>query len=84
MATICSTSRRDPGAALRNGRAEEVLSAWAPSPSGLRTPSAAVRRLLGLALLFLGILMILTLMLLPVGAPLSLFAVAMIAAPSDR
>jgi hypothetical protein len=84
MAMIHSPSRLYPGAALRNGSVDEVSVARLPNSSDLRTRSAAVRRLLGLAFLLLGILMVFTLMLLPVGAPLSLLAVAMIAAPSDR
>jgi hypothetical protein len=41
------------------------------------------RTLLGAVLLFLGILMIATLFLLPVGLPLALLGVALIAAPSS-
>jgi hypothetical protein len=41
------------------------------------------QRLLGVVLLLLGILMMSTLLLLPVGLPLALFAVALVAAPDD-
>ena len=83
MATLHSSNRLDPGARLRNAGAEEVSGAPAPSPSGLRTLSVAGRRLLGVVLLLLGILMNFTLVLLPVGGPLALLAVALIAAPGD-
>jgi hypothetical protein len=83
MATVHLSNRLEPAARLRNAGAEEVSGAVAPSPSGLRTLSAAGRRLLGVALLLLAILMMSTLVLLPVGAPLSLLAVVLIAAPSD-
>ena len=48
-------------------------------------PALAVggRRLLGGVLLLLGILLMSTLLLLPVGLPLALLAVALIAAPSS-
>ena len=83
MATVHSWSRLDPGARLLSPRAEEVLGARAPSPSGPRTLLVAGRRLLGVVLLLLGILMTFTLVLLPVGVPLALLAVALIAAPGD-
>jgi hypothetical protein len=83
MATVYLSNRLDPGARLRNMGAEEDVGAKAPSPSGLRTPSVAGRRLLGVMLLLLGILMTSTLVLLPVGIPLALLAVALITAPSE-
>jgi hypothetical protein len=83
MATVHLSNRLDPGARLQNTGAEEVSDVPAASPSALRTLSVAGRRLLGGVLLLLGILMMSTLLLLPVGAPLSLLAVALIAAPSD-
>jgi hypothetical protein len=42
------------------------------------------QRLLGAVLLLLGILMMTTLLLLPIGLPLALFAVALIAAPASH
>lgn len=83
MATVHLSNRLDPGARLRNAGAEDAAGAPAPSASGLRTLSVAGRRLLGAVLLLLGILMTSTLVLLPVGVPLALLAVAMIAAPSE-
>jgi hypothetical protein len=83
MATVYSSNRLYPGARLRNTGAEEVSGAPAPSRLGLRTLSVAGRRLLGVVLLLLGILMTSTLLLLPVGVPSALLAVALIAAPSN-
>jgi hypothetical protein len=83
MATVHLSNRLDPGARLRNIGVEEVAGAPATSTSGLRTPSVAGRRLLGVVLLLLGILTTSTLVLLPVGVPLSILAVALIAAPSE-
>ena len=83
MATVHLSNRLDPRARLRNAGAQEVSGAPAPSPSSLRTLSVAGRRLLGVVLLLLGILMISTLVLLPAGVPLALLAVALIAAPGD-
>jgi hypothetical protein len=54
-----------------------------PRPDGelLQTLALAGRRLLGAVLLLLGILMMSTLLLLPVGLPLALLAVTLLAAP---
>ena len=52
-------------------------------PSGLRALSVAGQRLLAVAFLLLSILMMSTLVLLPVGVPLALLAVALIAVPGD-
>lgn len=84
MATVHSSSRLDPGARLRSAGAAEVWGPPAPSPSDLRTLSAAGRRLVGVVLLLVGILMTSTLVLLPVGVPLALLAVALIVAPSGQ
>jgi hypothetical protein len=51
--------------------------------SVVRTLAFEARRLLGAALLFVGTCMMSTLLLLPVGLPLALVAVALIAAPRD-
>jgi hypothetical protein len=83
MATVHLSNRLDPWARLRNAGAEGVSVAPAPSPSGLQMLLVAGRRLLGVVLLLLGILMMFTLLLLPVGVPLALLAVAMIAAPGE-
>jgi hypothetical protein len=84
MATVHLANRRDPEGRLRNAGTAGVVSAPEPSPSGLRTLSVAGRRLLGVAFLLLSILMISTQVLLPVGVPLALLAVALIAAPGGR
>jgi len=83
MATVHFSNPLDPGARLRNAGAEEVSGDPAPSPSGPRTLLAAGRRLFGVVLLLLSISMNSTLVLLPVGVPLALLAVALIAAPRD-
>ena len=84
MATVHSSNHLDPRARLRNAGVEEVWGAPASKTSGLRMLSVAGRRLLGVVLLLLGTLMTFTLVLLPVGVPLALVAVALIAAPSDQ
>ena len=83
MATVHLSNRMDLGVRLRTTGVEDVSAAPAPSPSGLQTLWVAGRRLLGVVLLFLGILMNFTLVLLPVGMPLAFLAVALIAAPDD-
>jgi hypothetical protein len=84
MAIVHLSNRLYPGARLWNAGAENISGAPAPSPSGMRTLLVAGRRLLGVALLLLGILMTFTLVLLPVGVPLALLAVALIAAHGDK
>jgi hypothetical protein len=69
MASVHLSNRLDPGRGF--------------GTSSLRTLSVAGRRLLGVVLLLLGILMTFTLVLLPVGVPLALLAVALIVAPGD-
>jgi hypothetical protein len=83
MATLHSSNRLDLVARLPNAGAGEVSGAPAPSTPGLRTLSVAGRRLVGVVLLLLGILMMSTLVLLPLGGPLALLAVALITAPID-
>jgi hypothetical protein len=80
MATVHLSNSEDR---LWNASAEEVSVTPAPGPSGLRMLLVAGRRLLGVVLLLLGIMMNFTFVLLPVGVPLALFAVALIAAPDD-
>jgi hypothetical protein len=81
MATVQSSNRLTPRVWLRNNIPIRGPSAGRPSPSLLQSLVFAGRRLLGAVLLLLGILMISTLVLVPVGLPVTLFAVAMIAAP---
>jgi hypothetical protein len=83
MATVHLSNRLDPATWLLNPGVEEVSAAPAPSHSWLRTLTVAGRRLLGVVLLLLSILMNSTLVLLPVGMPLAFLAVALIAAPGD-
>jgi hypothetical protein len=84
MATVHLSNRLDPCARLRNTGAQEASVAPAPSPSSLRTLSVAGRKLLGVVLLLLSILMNSTLVLLPLGVPLALFSMALIASPGDQ
>jgi hypothetical protein len=84
MATVHLSDRLDPWARLRKTGAEEASVAPAPSSSGLQMLFVAARRLLGVVLLLLGIMMNLTFVLLPIGVPLALLAVALIAAPDDQ
>jgi hypothetical protein len=82
MATVQLANRLALRAQLRNAAADRGTGAPGPSPSVLRTLAFGGRRLLGAVLLVLGILMMATLVLLPVGLPLALLAVALVAAPS--
>ena len=67
----------------RNSDADRGARALGPRHSLPQTLAFAGRRLLGAVLLLLGIMMISTLLLLPVGLPVALLAVALIAAPSS-
>jgi hypothetical protein len=83
MATILSSNHLARRPRLRNTAADQ-----SPGDSGielfvLQTLAFEGRKLLGAILLLLGVLMMSTLLLLPVGLPLSLLAVALIAAPSS-
>jgi len=81
MATVQSSIRLALPARLRNPALDRGSFAPVPGPSVLRTLALAGRRLLGVVLLLLGILMMSTLLLLPDGLPLALLAVALVAAP---
>jgi hypothetical protein len=81
MATVQAWHRLPLRTQLPNAVAGRGPSAPAPSLSLLQTLAPACRRLLGAVLLLLGIAMMSTLLLLPVGLPLALLAVALIAAP---
>ena len=85
MATVQSSNRLTLRAQLRNAAADLAPGRGTPEPhdSVLRALALEGRRLLGTMLLLLGILMISTLLLLPVGLPLALLAVALIAAPGS-
>ena len=83
MATVQASNRLGPQAQLRNTAADRGPGAPGPGPSVLRALAVVGRRLLGVLLLLLGILMMSTLLLLPVGLPLALLAVALIVAPDS-
>jgi hypothetical protein len=83
MATILTSNRLALRPQLRNAAEDRSPEALGPSPFVLRTLAFGGRRLLGAVLLVSGILMMSTLVLLPVGLPLALFAVALIAAPGS-
>ena len=75
------------GVSGSGGTASEHRCARSLGRSGaepLKPANAVRQRLLGVVLLLLSLLMNSTVVLLPVGVPLALFAVALIAAPQDR
>jgi hypothetical protein len=82
MATIQSSIRLIPRVWPRNGAADRAR-AQRPSYSLPQALAFAGRRLLGAVLLVVSIIMIFTLLLLPIGLPAALVAVALIAAPSS-
>ena len=82
MATVQSQNRLVPWARIGNVVAPRQLPEDANS-SLLQTLAFASRRPLGGVLLLLGMAMTSTLVLLPVGLPLALLAIALIAAPSS-
>jgi hypothetical protein len=81
MATVLSSSHLARRSRLRNTAADQ--SPGTPGYFVLQTLAFEGRKLLGVILLLLSVLMMSTLVLLPVGLPLSLLAVALIAAPSN-
>jgi hypothetical protein len=83
MATVQVLHRLALRAQLPKAVAGQGPSAPGPGLSLLQTLASAGRRLLGAVLLLLGILLMSTLLLLPVGLPLALLAVALIAAPDS-
>jgi hypothetical protein len=83
MATVHSSNGLALRAQLRDTAAYRGPGAPGPSPSVPQTLAIGGRRLLGAVLLLLGILMMSTLVLLPIGLPLALLAVALIAAPGS-
>jgi hypothetical protein len=84
MANIHTSNRLAPGWQPRRAVEGRNPITSGPSPALLQTLAVAGRRLLGAVLLPLGILLMSTLVLLPVGLPLALFAVALLAAPALR
>ncbi len=83
MATALSSDHPALRAQLRNAAAGLGPCARRPSPSVVRTLAFEGRRLLGAVLLLLSVLMMSTLLLLPIGLPVALFALALIAAPNN-
>jgi hypothetical protein len=83
MATVELSSRLALPVKFRRPATERDPGILGRSADMLRTLTLGGRRLLGAFLLLLGILMISTLLLLPIGLPLALFAVALIAAPGS-
>ena len=83
MATVPSSSHPALRPQPWNAAADLGPSAREPSPSVLRTLAFEGRRLLGAVLLLLSVLMMSTLLLLPIGLPVALFALALIAAPNN-
>lgn len=81
MATVESSNRLALRGKVRSAAEDRGAGAPGPSPSILRDLALLLRRLLGAVLLLLGVLMMSTLLLLPVGLPLALLAVALIVAP---
>ena len=82
MATVQSQNRMVPWARIGNVATPRQVPED-PNSSLLQTLAFASRRMLGGVLLLLGMAMTSTLVLLPVGLPLALLAVALIAAPSS-
>ena len=82
MATVQSQDRLVPWARIGNVVTPRQVTED-PNTSLLQTLAFASRRLLGGVLLVLGMAMTSTLVLLPVGLPLALLAIALIAAPSS-
>jgi hypothetical protein len=83
MTTVQALNRLAVRARLGNAAADRAPEPPGPSPSVRRALAFEGRRLLGAVLLLSGILMMSTLLLLPVGLPVALFAVALIAAPDS-
>ncbi len=83
MATALSSNHRALRPQLRDAAADLGPGARERSPSIVRTLAFEGRRLLGAVLLLLSVLMMSTLLLLPIGLPVALFALALIAAPNN-
>jgi len=83
MATVLSSHHPALPAQLRNAAADLGSCTGGRSPSVVRTLAFEGRRLLGAVLLLLSVLMMSTLLLLPIGLPVALFALALIAAPNN-
>jgi hypothetical protein len=82
MAIVRTTNHLVAAAAALKRTADQSSSSPAQYPSPLGMLAVEGRCLLGVALLLLGILMMMTLWLLPIGMPTALIGVALIAAPA--
>ena len=82
MATVWATNRLAVDTAVVKRSADRSLHSPAQSPSALGVLAVEARCLLGATLLLVGILMMMTLWLLPIGMPAALIGVALIAAPA--
>jgi hypothetical protein len=83
MATALSSTHFARRSRLRNTASHQSPGTTGWSSFVLQTLAFEGRKLLGAVLLLLGVLMMSTLLLLPVGLPLSLLGVSLIAAPSN-
>ena len=81
MATVGATHRFAVETAVLKRSPDRSSSSTAQNPSALWVLAVEGRCLLGVALLLLGILIMGTLWLLPIGMPTALIGVALIAAP---
>jgi hypothetical protein len=84
MATVWATNRFAADTAVLKRSADRSSSSPAQNLSALGALAIEGRCLLGAALLLLGILMMVTLWLLPIGIPAALIGVALIAAPAGK
>lgn len=83
MGTTFSSNHLARPVLVRNtARAGRGLVAPRSNPSVVRVLRVTGQRLLGLALLCCGVLLVFTFVLLPVGLPLVLLGIALIAAPA--
>jgi hypothetical protein len=82
MATDRTTNHLAAAAAVLKRTVDRSSSSPAKYPSSLVMLAVEGRCLLGVALLLLGILMMMTLWLLPIGMPTALIGLALIAAPA--
>jgi hypothetical protein len=84
MANVQSSNGLALRRQLRGAAAGRNQGAPGPTRDLLQALAVAGRKLVGAVFLLLGILMMSTLLLLPVGLPLALLAVALLAAPGRR
>ena len=84
MATMRITSRVPLGTLVRRGPFQELApNGFSPAPTSVENLAHLVQVLLGVLLLLFGSALTLTFVLLPVGLPLVLVGLALIAAPGN-